>query len=132
MAAPEPTASNTIQTLAQEPPFLKFPPFPEPPPGVTIMPFKDFKPRGIQLFSEPKKAKDGAGDDEDAELDALGIPTVELRVKHATDECKSNSRKKRKKKKAAVAEAVPVKKLPWYEEWEEGEDLRVTKVRYDP
>lgn len=131
MFVPEPTASNAIETLVQDPPFIKFPPFPEPPPGVTIMPFKDFKPRGIQLFSEPKKCGHDAADEEDAELDALGIPTVELRVKHATDECKSSSRKRRKKKKAAVIEAVPVKKLPWYEEWEEGEDLRVTRVRYD-
>ncbi|KAF8549702.1 hypothetical protein OG21DRAFT_1447577 [Imleria badia] len=132
MSATEPTASSTIQALAQELPFIKFPPFPEPPPGVTIMSFKDFKPRGIQLFSEPKKGGPGAEDDEDAELDALGIPTVELRVKHTTDECKSNTRKKRKKKKAAVVEPVPAKMLPWYEEWEEGEDLRVTRVRYDP
>lgn len=132
MSVPEPTVSNIAPTLEQDLPFFKFPPFPEPPPGVTIMPFKDFKPRGIQLFSEPKKGGDDAADEEDAELDALGIPTVELRIKHATDECKSNSRKKRKKKKASVVEAVPVKKLPWYEEWEEGEDLRVTRVRYDP
>lgn len=132
MSVPEPTASNTIQMLAQEPPFIKFPPFPEPPPGVAIMSFKDFKPRGIQLFSEPKKGGRDAEDEEDAELDALGIPTVELRIKHATDECKSNTRKKRKKKKATVVEPVLAKKLRWYEEWEEGEDLRVTRVRYDP
>ncbi|KAH0840312.1 hypothetical protein J3R83DRAFT_1323 [Lanmaoa asiatica] len=132
MSVPEPTAFNTIPTLEQDPLFLKFPPFPGPPPGVTIMPFKHFKPRGIQLFSEPKTGGNGAVEEEDAELDALGIPTVELRVKHATDECKSNPRKKRKKKKAAAMETVPVKKLPWYEEWEEGEDLRVTNVRYDP
>lgn len=133
MSVPEPTAPNTIQILVEDAPFIKFPPFPEPPPGVTIMPFKDFKPRGIQLFSEPKKGGNDGEDEDDGELDALGIPTVELRMKHTTDECKSNSRKKRKKKKAATgAEAVPVKKRPWYEEWEEGEDLRVTKTRYDP
>ena len=129
MAVPEPTGA-----IVPELPFIKFPPFPEPPSGVTIMSFKDFKPRGIQLFSEPKKGKDGSGDEDDAELDALGIPTVELRIKHTTDECKSNPRKKRKKKKAAaaaVAEAVPVKRPHWYEEWEEGEDLRVLRVRHD-
>ncbi|KAF9226922.1 hypothetical protein BS17DRAFT_800834 [Gyrodon lividus] len=126
MSVLEPTTSNTVPTHAQDPSFIKFPPFPKPPEGVTIMPFKDFKARGIQLFSESKLG----GDDED-ELDALGIPTVELRVKHATDECKSNTRKKRKKKKSTVTEGVPVKKLPWYEEWEEGEDLRVVKGKYD-
>ena len=96
------------------------------------MSFRDFKPRGIQLFSEPKKTGGDAADEEDVELDALGIPTVELRIKHATDECKSNTRKKRKKKKAPVVEVTSAKKLQWYDEWKEGEDLRVTKVRYDP
>ncbi|KAF8139006.1 hypothetical protein EV363DRAFT_555296 [Boletus edulis] len=129
MFASEPTVSNTT---VQDPPFIKFPPFPEPPPGVAIMPFKNFKPRGIQLFLELKKDGSDPADEEDVELDALGIPTVELRIKHTTDECKSGPRKKRKKKKAAMVEAAPVKKLPWYEEWTEGEDLRVTKERYDP
>ncbi|KIJ13310.1 hypothetical protein PAXINDRAFT_100774 [Paxillus involutus ATCC 200175] len=130
MSVSEPTTSNTIPTHPQaelEPPFIKFPPFPKPPEGVTIMPFKNFKARGIQLFSESRQL----GDDED-ELDALGIPTVELRIKHATDECKSSTRKKRKKKKnAMMAEALPVKKLAWYDEWQEGEDLRVVKGKYD-
>ncbi|KAF9235576.1 hypothetical protein BU15DRAFT_51204 [Melanogaster broomeanus] len=128
MSVLEPTTSNTIPlpTDAQDPLFIRFPPFPKAPQGVTIMPFKGFKARGIQLFSESKQG----GDDED-ELDALGIPTVELRVKHSTDECKSNSKKKRKKKKNAVTEDLPVKKLPWYEEWEEGEDLRVMKGKCD-
>ncbi|KIJ69743.1 hypothetical protein HYDPIDRAFT_79187 [Hydnomerulius pinastri MD-312] len=130
MSVLEPTTSNTVPTHAQEPPFVKFPPFPKPPEGVVIMPFNGFKARGIQLFSEAKKGGD-AGDDDEAELDALGIPTVELRVKHSTDECKSNTRKRRKKKKTAAQDGVPVKKLPWYEEWEEGEDLRVTKGKYD-
>jgi len=122
----EPSAKNTI-TTNPEIPFIIFPPFPEPPPGVTIIPFKDFKARGIQLFSETT----GGLDDEDMELDGLGIPTVELRVKHSTDECKSNTRKRKRKKKTTGVEGVPPKKLPWYEEWEEGEDLRVTKCNFD-
>lgn len=75
------------------------------------MSFKNFRPHGIQLFPEPTKNLHGSGvdvaaiptgvaavvaNDDDAELDALGIPTVELRVKHATDECKSKKRKNKK------------------------------------
>ncbi|KAI6042833.1 hypothetical protein EDC04DRAFT_2563698 [Pisolithus marmoratus] len=124
----------TVQVPEPGLPFFKFPPFPRPPEGANIMPFQEFKPRGIQLFAQMKKSgdEDGDGDDEDVEVDGLGIPTVELRVKHASDECKSNKRKKRKKKKNTDAPSgVPAKKLPWYEEWEEGEDLRVTKNLYD-
>lgn len=112
--------------MTEEMPFIIFPPFPTPPPGVALVPFKDFKASGIQLFSEAN----GGLDEEDMELDGLGIPTVELRVKHSTDDCKSNTRKRKRKKKVAV-DSVPAKKLPWYEEWEEGEDLRITKGKFD-
>jgi hypothetical protein len=122
----EPSAANTI-TTTEEMPFIIFPPFPTPPPGVTLIPFKDFRPRGIQLFSEAT----GGLDEEDMELDGIGIPTVELRVKHSTDECKSNTRKRKRKKKTTAADGIPAKKLPWYEEWEEGEDLRITKEKFD-
>lgn len=131
MTSSLPTAANTTLTQVEpELPFIRFPPFPNPPEGVTIMPFKDFKPRGIQLFAQLKRSQDG-DEDEDVELDGMGIPTLELRVKHTTDECKSNKRKKRKKKHALNATpGAPVKKSPWYEEWEEGEDLRVTQGNY--
>ncbi|KAH7922047.1 hypothetical protein BV22DRAFT_1121726 [Leucogyrophana mollusca] len=119
--AAEPSSSNTTQAQLY---VIKFPPFPDPPEGVTILPFKDFKPNGIQLFAH-------AGDDDDVELDGLGIPTVELRVKHETDDPKSNSRKRRKKKKSSAVAAQPGKKLLWYEEWDEGEHLRVAKSVYD-
>lgn len=95
------------------------------------MPFKDFKPRGIQLFAQLKRSGNGDEDD-DVELDGLGIPTIELRVKHSTDECKSNRRKRRKKKHTTdSAPGALVKKSPWYEEWEEGEDLRVIMGNYN-
>ncbi|KAG1720267.1 uncharacterized protein EDB91DRAFT_1178270 [Suillus paluster] len=123
----EPSASDT--TATQEIPFITFPPFPTLPPGVTLIPFKDFRARGIQLFAEVV----GGTDEDGMELDGLGIPTVELRVKHLTDECKSNTRKrKRKKKSAATVDGMPARKVPWYEEWEEGEDLRITKGKFDP
>ncbi|KAG1776738.1 hypothetical protein EV702DRAFT_1045784 [Suillus placidus] len=81
----EPSAADT--TATQELPFITFPPFPKPPPGVTLIPFK--------------------------ELNGLGIPTVELRVKHSTDECKSNTHKMKRKKKTAAAEGAPARKVPW-------------------
>lgn len=121
----EPSASDT--TATQELPFVTFPPFPKTPPDVTLIPFKDFRARGIQLFGEVV----GGPNEEDMELDGLGIPTVELRVKHSTDECKSNTRKRKRKKKTAVVEGAPARKVPWYEEWEEGEDLRITKGKFD-
>ncbi|KAG1735899.1 uncharacterized protein EDB91DRAFT_1250230 [Suillus paluster] len=117
----EPSVADT--TATQELLFITFPPFPKPPPGVTLIPFKDFRACGIQLFAEVV----GGQNEEDIELDGLGIPTVELRVKHSTDECKSNTRKRKCKKKTAAAEGVPARKVPWYKEWEEGEDLRITK-----
>lgn len=120
----EPSAADT--TATQDLAFITFPPFPKPPPGVTLIPFKDFRARGIQLFEVV-----GGQNEEDMELDGLGIPTVELRVKHSTDECKSNTRKRKRKKKTAGVDSAPARKVPWYEEWEEGEDLRITKGKFD-
>lgn len=105
-------------------PFVRFPPFPKPPPGVNITPFKDFRAQGIQI------QLNGASD-AGPELDALGIPTVELRVKHETDETKTGGggKKKRKKKKAGGGEGEkPKKPVYWWEIWEEAEDLRGSKV----
>lgn len=62
-----------------------FPPFPQPPQGVTITPFKEFKERGIQI----------APGENDTEVDALGIPTVVLGTPHDTDICKTNTKRKK-------------------------------------
>ncbi|KAJ6457531.1 hypothetical protein C8R47DRAFT_1247099 [Mycena vitilis] len=59
---------------------LRFPPFPQVPEGVTIVPFKSFTERGIQLFRT--EDEDGDGDGFEKERDGLGIPTVALRAKH--------------------------------------------------
>lgn len=67
--------------------------------------------------------------EEDAELDGLGIPTIELRVKHNTDESKTG-KKRKKKSKAKAADGEPTKRLTWWEEWEEGEDLRVVHAGF--
>ena len=108
---------------------LTFPPFPQLLEGSTLPAFRDFKPSGIQMFSG----------DGDVEIDGLGIETVEMRTKHDTDAVKTGNRKgtKRVKKAAAALEreaaearGEPVKKLTWWEEWEESEDLRVSQTGY--
>ncbi|KAJ6605952.1 hypothetical protein B0H10DRAFT_2440054, partial [Mycena sp. CBHHK59/15] len=91
----------------------RFPPFPSVPDGVTIIPFKHFKERGIQIFA----AADGV------ERDGLGLPTIALRIKHDTDGSKSNPNKKRKKSNLPGAEGG-AQRREWWEEWEEGESLR--------
>lgn len=104
-------------------PLLTFPPFPALPPG-SLCAFKDFKPSGIQIVVEGE---------EELERDGLGILTVELKVKHATDETKSGKKKKKKKSKVVANDnGEPARKLTWWEEWEEGEDLRVSSSAYSP
>jgi hypothetical protein len=74
----------------------------------------------------------GEGEGE-IELDGLGIPTVELRVKHDADEPKTGKKKgKKKRKKIETVDGEPVRRLAWWEEWEEGEDLRVSNFGYSP
>lgn len=106
----QPTPTNPPPVEA---PWLTFPPFPEPPPGVTLIPFSEFKPNGLYLRMD---------DDQGPEIDPLGIPTVTLGVKHALTE-EEQTRKKKKKKTTIKAGGV-VRKLLWFEEWEEGEHMR--------
>ena len=75
-------------------PWITFPPFPEPPPGVQIIPFKHFKAKGVVVKFEPE-AEDQ--NETEVELDAEGIPTVALRAKHELTEAEQSRRKKRKK-----------------------------------
>ncbi|KAG6375858.1 hypothetical protein JVT61DRAFT_2718 [Boletus reticuloceps] len=73
----------------------RFPPFPAPPEGVTIVPFSVFKPEGYRRVTDPSGG-------ESIEVDAwAGIPTVKG---NATD--------------------PDGKLIPWWQEWEEGEALR--------
>lgn len=62
-------------------------------------------------------------DEEEIEVDNLGIPTVMLRVKHSLTE-QELARRKKKRKRTHVVENGVSRKLMWYEEWEEGEGLR--------
>jgi hypothetical protein len=105
--------------------FLRFPPFPTPPSGVTILPFKKFKEHGIMALSN----------EEGMEVDGLGIPTVELRIKHDTDVCKSNAKRSKETKTSTKASGQSsgsvVKKKEWWETWAESETSR-SSYSYNP
>ena len=77
-------------------PLIRFPPFPDVPEGVTILPFKAFREHGIQIFTSEY------GD----EIDGLGIPTVALRIPHDTDVCKTDAKKKKKGRRKQDGEDV--------------------------
>ncbi|KAJ7654916.1 hypothetical protein B0H17DRAFT_1338146 [Mycena rosella] len=110
---PTPTKGSPVVVSEPDSRRFRFPPFPAVPEGVTIIPFKDFQERGIQVF---------VGADE-VERDGLGIPTVPLRVKHDTDVSKTDPNRKKKSAKELIA-ARPGFRKEWWEDWEEGEDLR--------
>ena len=84
----EPEPALTLESATM----LRFPPFPEPPDGVTLTPFTAFRPSGIRVPMDD----DDAAQQQHVELDGLGIPTIALRVKHVADI--SEKKKKRKKK----------------------------------
>ena len=105
---------------------LRFPPFPAVPDGVELTTFHSFRPSGIRvLIDDDDDEYDGRRMSEMIERDGLGIPTVPLRVKHATD---SMEKKKKRKKKAGAGtqqvQVAPEKPKTWWELWEEFEDIR--------
>lgn len=93
-----------------------FPPFPAIPHGVTIIPFKDFRPYGY------KRLETETG--EEIEVDALGgLPTVKV----LSDEEVVQRNKDRKRRRNAGQSADATGRIvPWWEEWEEGENARTT------
>lgn len=101
---------------------LTFPPFPTPPHGTTLIPFSQFKERGIQI--------DPINED-NVERDGLGIPTVELRVKHDSDLCKTATKRKSRAKKTVPLVASTGRK-EWWEVWMNAEDLRGAVGSYNP
>lgn len=114
-----PTVANTTEV------FIKYPPFPDPPPGVAIIPFTQFTPSGIRINVE------GATDEQPShgvELDGQGRPTVMLRVRHST----TNSERRRKKKQpqTIVQPNGVMRNMHWFETWEAGDDLR--RSVFDP
>ncbi|EIW76399.1 hypothetical protein CONPUDRAFT_84977 [Coniophora puteana RWD-64-598 SS2] len=128
---------------------LRFPPFPPVPDGATIVPFIQFRASGIQVTCIPLPENGGAEDD--IERDALGVPTVELAKYHDTDAPKTDARKRRvakaphrfhfgsgggkgKKGKSKGSAAVVDQNgnaVPWYEEWEAGEQFQHTSAGQD-
>ena len=102
---------------AVEDPLLTYPPFPTAPPGVLVTPFLEFQEHGIQVCS----------DEERVEVCGLGIPTVELAVKHNIDKCKSNSAKR---KKRTPGNEGGTKKREWWETWADGDNSK-SPFNYD-
>ncbi|KAK7008384.1 hypothetical protein R3P38DRAFT_3590234 [Favolaschia claudopus] len=100
---------------------FSFPPFPPVPKGVTLIPFKDFKGYGIQPF---------LGDDE-IERDGLGIPTIALSTKHDTDLSKTDPSRSTMGRGMEKTGRNEFWRKEWWEDWEEGEDLRIYGP-YDP
>lgn len=122
-------------------PTIRFPPFPVLPPNARepLIPFKNFKEHGIRVFS-----------DTDVEVDGLGIPTIELGVRHELDECKTKTRRKvneENKRGSGNRTEEPAKVNPpierrhqrfllfakkeWYDQWSEDEYLRGLNT-FDP
>ncbi|KAK0230167.1 hypothetical protein IW262DRAFT_1306087 [Armillaria fumosa] len=85
---------------------MHFPPFPQPPEGLEIIPFKDYKEVGIL-----KKTPDRV------ERDALGIPTIAMKTVHVTDRCKTNAQSDGKDGKKSCSRAS----REWWHDWEKME-----------
>lgn len=114
-----PAAAAPVPT---DQPWITFPPFPKPPAGTSIVSFQNFKPSGIQIVVDV--------DDGDAteELDGLGIPTVQLRIRHSLTEAEQKKEKKTNRAKHTVFENGQRRRLTWWEEWVEDERYRGTSA----
>lgn len=121
-------ARNTTEFL------LRFPPFPDVPQGVEIISFHNFTEKGIRI--QP------GGEDNETEMDALGLPTVALASLHSTDWCKTETRrvkfngnrgpgKKRRRKTGGGLGTGPTS-ADWEEYWEEREASYRLRQSYDP
>ena len=110
-----PQGSNTPFDMST--PLIRFPPFPEVPDGVTIVPFSQFQPKGIKKRLVP--------DSDYPDLDGYGRPTAKLKVAHAST---SSDKWKKKKRRLGEGDDGVVRKFVWYEEWAKEEDSRKTLV----
>lgn len=130
-----PTAANAQPApgaAATDAPWLTFPPFPKPPSGVHIIPFKSFKPKGIYVVEDGDTdssagAPPGPGSAR-VERDALGIPTVMLASSHSLTEAERRKRASKKLKRVETGKDGTVRRLMWWEDWERGEPTRRTMV----
>ncbi|KAH0830208.1 hypothetical protein J3R83DRAFT_1565 [Lanmaoa asiatica] len=100
----------------------RFPPFPAPPEGVTILPFSAFAPAGYLHATGP------SGDP--IEVDAwVGMPTVKVLNE---EEAAQRRKAKRRRRNAGNAMDAEGRLIPWWEEWEEGETMRaMSEVSFD-
>jgi hypothetical protein len=98
-------------------PLIRFPPFPEIPEGVSIIPFSQFRPKGIRKRLVP--------DSDHPDLDGHGRPTVALKVAHAST---SSDKWKKKKRRLGECDDGVVRRYIWYEEWAKEEDSRKSLV----
>jgi len=110
-----PQGSNPPPDLSA--PLIKFPPFPEIPEGVSIIPFSQFPLKGIKKRVVP--------DPDHPDLDGHGRPTVRLKVAHAST---SSDKWKKKKRRLGEGDDGVVRRYVWYEEWAKDEDSRKTSV----
>lgn len=94
-------------------PYYRFPPWPQPPPGVSIVPFKAFKPVGIVVDDEGGEEKDSAG-----------IATVMLLIQHGENASVTGS-------KGAKNDALNGVRLTWDQQWEEADRVAPPKA-YNP
>ncbi|KAK0491572.1 hypothetical protein IW261DRAFT_1556718 [Armillaria novae-zelandiae] len=88
---------------------LRFPPFPQAPEGVEIVPFKDYKEVGILKETADR-----------VERDALQIPTIALKSPHSKDICKTNAQSgwgDTEESRSIGAEGI----LEWWNVWEDME-----------
>ncbi|KAI1796038.1 hypothetical protein LXA43DRAFT_1079656 [Ganoderma leucocontextum] len=126
-AAPPPAPAPIPESPVAERPWITFPPFPKPPPGVELIAFADFKPLGIHIL-EPVEGQD-ASESQPVEVDGLGIQTLTLRVHH--DLTVMEKRKRKNVRTKTLPDGSTVLKR-WYDEWAEGESLRRTSCPINP
>lgn len=110
---------------------IRFPPFPQPPAGVQIIPFDAFKEVGIKLG--------GTGD---IELDGLGIPTIPLRVKHDIDTAKTDPRRtvhqraadaateKAMREAAEAAARIDQHTITWFPGWQTSAKMKWRRQKF--
>lgn len=115
-----PAVAAATDTPADAAPWIKFPPFPTPPPGVKIKSFKSFQPGGITVVADPPPGY--------VELDSQKIPTVQLLAKH---DLTAMEQKKRRTPKTKTGADGSVRKLTWWEQWEADEPMRRTSAPID-
>ncbi|EGN96445.1 hypothetical protein SERLA73DRAFT_154758 [Serpula lacrymans var. lacrymans S7.3] len=96
---------------------MRFPPFPPVPDGVTITPFEAFVPSGYKQ-SAP---------DSGVEVDSCDIPTVKIDTE---EEVIKKRKDKKRRRNAGQGTDASGRLVPWWEEWEEGEESRTTSYPF--